>query len=322
MWAIAGGCMIQEHSFEQLMISDQGMLELAKIEDASDGGGTKNNAKNRDSHKFGGIWTLEKLDKLEKYLSAFTIALSKLNLQTVYIDAFAGTGTVDVTIKGGISTILGSARRSLMIKVPFHEYYFIDTSKKKCDALENLKAEFPDKKITIVRDDCNEFLKSFCSSFDKLKKRGVVFLDPFGASVNWATLKCIAETHSLDLWYLFPIQAVNRLAHLSADLPNENRKILDGLFGTSEWYDEFYGVSSQLATDGSPGTLEKKMSTDDIKAFIVRRLKEVFAFVAPNPRLLVNSKGSPLFLFCFAVSNPSTKAIERASGIARHILEH
>ena len=41
---------------------------------------------------FGGNWTDEKLTIIEKYLSAYTLALQNLPLRKVYIDAFAGDG--------------------------------------------------------------------------------------------------------------------------------------------------------------------------------------------------------------------------------------
>ena len=44
--------------------------------------------------------------------------------------------------------------------------------------------------------------------------------------------------------------------------------------------------------------------------------------VADNPRLLYNSKMTPLFLFCFAVSNPNPKAYGLAKKVAEdHILK-
>ena len=51
---------------------------------------------NRLEHEFGGPWTAKKLETVKKYLSAYT-TIFKNNLraqyfQTIYVDAFAGTG--------------------------------------------------------------------------------------------------------------------------------------------------------------------------------------------------------------------------------------
>ncbi len=42
--------------------------------------------------KFGGDWTIEKLDIFSSYLDAYLIALKNSKFKKVYIDAFAGTG--------------------------------------------------------------------------------------------------------------------------------------------------------------------------------------------------------------------------------------
>ncbi len=49
-------------------------------------------------HEFGGAWTEEKLVRLRKYLEAYMIIFHKNEkaqfLNTVYVDAFAGTGYI------------------------------------------------------------------------------------------------------------------------------------------------------------------------------------------------------------------------------------
>jgi hypothetical protein len=44
------------------------------------------------THHFGGSWTDEKLERLARYLTAYTTALKNQRFQKIYIDAFAGTG--------------------------------------------------------------------------------------------------------------------------------------------------------------------------------------------------------------------------------------
>ena len=48
----------------------------------------------------------------------------------------------------------------------------------------------------------------------------------------------------------------------------------------------------------------KRANSDGIGRFFVERLEQVFAGVSKNPLPLRNSKGVPLFLLCFAASNP------------------
>ena len=47
-------------------------------------------------HEFGGDWTTDKLERVRKYLQAYTVIFNRnpraKKLHTIYVDAFAGTG--------------------------------------------------------------------------------------------------------------------------------------------------------------------------------------------------------------------------------------
>ena len=49
---------------------------------------------------YGGEWTHQKLDILEDYLNAYTTALKNQHFRLLYIDAFAGTGYVELHGRG------------------------------------------------------------------------------------------------------------------------------------------------------------------------------------------------------------------------------
>ena len=49
--------------------------------------------------RFGGPWTIEKLDILEAYLDRYTTALKGQAFDLIYIDAFAGTGQVELHVE-------------------------------------------------------------------------------------------------------------------------------------------------------------------------------------------------------------------------------
>ena len=63
----------------------------------------------------------------------------------------------------------------------------------------------------------------------------------------------------------------------------------------------------------------KTAGMEAIGKYFSRRLNTVFAGVAPNPYTLLNNKGCPLFLLCFAVGNPN--AVNTAPRIAQHVLD-
>ena len=47
--------------------------------------------------RFGGDWTKDKLDMVERYLNAYTTALKKKDyFRLMYIDAFAGSGIINL----------------------------------------------------------------------------------------------------------------------------------------------------------------------------------------------------------------------------------
>jgi len=183
-------------------------------------------AKETQQRLFGGSWTQEKLELLSKYLHAYTTIFTKnpqaLFFETTYVDAFAGTGTLvapDWPLAGlfpqlqeGVEDYQkGSARGALEVEPQFDHYIFVEKDKKRFNELLQIKADFATRDIGVKNEDANVFLRRWCSELDTSKSRAVVFLDPFGANVQWATIKLIAATRAIDLWLLFPIFAVNRM---------------------------------------------------------------------------------------------------------------
>ena len=89
----------------------------------------------------------------------------------------------------------------------FHRYVFIDSKASHIGALRKVvDREFLDLKerCELVQEDANVWLQRWCSSEDWRSHRAVVFLDPYGMSVEWKTIEAIANTKAIDLWVLFP----------------------------------------------------------------------------------------------------------------------
>lgn len=289
-------------------------------------------------HRFGGDWTIEKLTILGGYLSAYTTALKKQRFRTGYIDAFAGSGyrAPSSELVEGQTTLFadselaepeskrwldGSARIALNATPRFDKYIFIERSRRRCDELERLKQEFPPlaNDIDVRQADANEAIREI-STKNWSRHRAVLFLDPYGMQVEWTTIVSIAKTQAIDMFLLFPLGiGVNRLLTRNADIPEGWRRRLDLLLGTSDWYDEFYWFEpEQTLFDEAPSERVVKASTATIGRYFNDRLKTVFAAVAPEPRVLKNKTGCPLYLLCFAAGNPKGAAI--AVSIANHLL--
>ena len=90
---------------------------------------------------------------------------------------------------------------ALEIENPFTHYVFIDNHPARLDDLAGLRDEFgASRQIEILSGDANEELEQLLSrGIDWRRRRGVVFLDPFGMQVRWTTIEGLARTKGLEV---------------------------------------------------------------------------------------------------------------------------
>jgi len=112
---------------------------------------------------------------------------------------------------------------------------------------------------------------------------------------------------------------VNRLLTRSGKIPPSWRRRLDLLLGTTDWYDAFYKVEHEPSLFDEPEKRVVKATMETIGRYFTNRLQTIFAGVAPQPKVLLNSANCPLYLFCFAVANQKGAPI--ALKIATHLLQ-
>jgi len=199
----------------------------------------------------------------------------------------------------------GSAKRALEIDPAFDKYVFIEKSAAKCHELRVLAEDFADRYIEIVNEDANSALLKWCKRFDSNRERAVVFLDPFGASVEWNVIRALGKTRAVDLWILFPYSAINRMLMKKQRPHGAWANRLTKVLGTTDWQQAFYSDRSfQLSLNPAQQLEEFYKSADDRKIidFVASRLKQEFAAVG-KPRPLYNSRGSLLFVLFFAAGN-------------------
>ncbi len=219
--------------------------------------------------------------------------------------------------------IAGSARIALSSKLQFDKYYFIEADSDKADALQKMvDTEFISvkSKVTIYARDANTELSKICNSICWKYNRALLFLDPYATQVAWTTLETVAKTEAIDIWYLFPFQALQRLLRKDGQMDSTWVECIDRLLGDHGWQAEFYKEDPQLNFFGITSKV-KDINTEGLKEYIIRRLKKIFPAVAPKPRIFRNTKQSPIFLFCFAVASKNTTAQQLALKIANHILK-
>lgn len=241
-------------------------------------------AKKTQQQLFGGPWTQDKLERLQKYLAAYT-KIFKRNprasyFEISYIDAFAGTGymaTPEVPagyffpelLEGVEEYQKGSVRRALEVEPSFDHYIFVERDKKCFQELANITKEFADRDIRLSNEDANVFLQRWCKTLDTRRNRAVVFLDPFGANVSWKTIQAIASTQAIDVWILFPL-LINRMLDRDQKPREAWAKRLTDIFGTPEWEREFYTTQKLTGLfDFAENTelINKTADTDKIANF-------------------------------------------------------
>jgi three-Cys-motif partner protein len=269
---------------------------------------------------FGGAHTKRKLVKLEAYLDRYTTALKNQNFRLIYFDAFAGTG--DIPQAGNEtplfradeyrSFIVGSAERALKIPIKFDEYIFVEHSLKKVDRLSNLPDRYPSlrDRIRILRGDGNAEVQEFCSRQNWRKCRAVVFLDPFGNQVEWSTIKAIASTEAIDLWYLFPAGlGVHRQIGRDGTVHHTHEASLNRLLGTTDWKFTFIEERSRSDLFGRVQNITTKIATpESITRYMIQRMKPIFRGGVLDRWLPLGSNGVHMYSLIFAWANPSEKA--------------
>jgi three-Cys-motif partner protein len=286
---------------------------------------------------FGGDWTQEKLDRLEKYLPAYTTIFKGRAYKYAYIDAFAGPGYrarerkqaapiqdlwgEDLDERGRRFTE-GSAIVAMRSEPPFKSYIFIERDASALAKLEDVLRESFPQRISLAKfklGDANVVPKELCTR-DWSKHRALLFLDPYGMEVEWSTMEAISRTEAIDVWILFPAGlGVNRQLPLDGNVSEWARTTLTRLFGTSDWYDRFYEKHATHDMFGGTDRVQKIVSSDDIVAFYRERLEAIFPHVASNPLVLCNSNNAPMFALFFAAANPKYGAT--AVKIAQDVLQ-
>lgn len=283
----------------------------------------------RVAHRFGGVWTEIKLRALTEYLHFYQNALKNMNFETWYVDAFAGTGDRHAEMTAGgilegkpiehVERILdGSARKALNIKPPFSHYVFVELHRGRADVLRGLRTEFASD-ISVLPGEANEALRGLFSSSPwsdgptRSRQRGVVFLDPYGMSVEWATLEALAK-HKVDVWYLFPRKAVvQQLARDIRGVDEGKRRKLREIFGTDDWEQRLYDARPTqrgLFDQASEPTKDRIATAAQISAFARERLRTLFVYVSEPLPLIV--RGSEFFdLYCLSNNGPAVSLISK-----------
>ena len=287
--------------------------------------------------QWGGPWTEIKLDVLRRYLSSWASVLKHQDWCTkIYIDAFAGTGSRFE--EGGADQLellpdrydadwaQGSARIALQVEPRFDKLHFIEANRSRIDILrENLASRFPGRsgQMHFHPGDANEELVRLCRSTDWKRSRAVLFLDPYGMQVEWETIRVVAQTSAIDLWYLVPTAiGFGRTAVRSGLIPEKWRERMTRTLGTSDWEQDWYepDPNPRLFPDMEARRI-RTADLDAIERLFINRLKLAFDNRVAERVLRLGPPGRTLYSLVFACANPSAKAYKKALNIANHLLK-
>lgn len=261
-----------------------------------------------------GPWAEHKLDVLGDYLKAYAIALSNQSFRLVYIDAFAGSGSEKMR---GSNIEVGSplyALEASRFSRGFDRYYFFEQDQGKIKELNALKRQFPQQKdkIHVQQGNANYLIRKLADTELRDRNiRGLAFLDPYGAHVEWATIEALANTTTMEIIINFPdYMAINRLIPKIGDVRESDRRQLDQYFGTGEWLDMVRKPELDLF-----GYVHKQSEVPMLLLDLYqRRLRKIFKFVGPQCRIR-NTRNAPLYLLLWAGHN------ERGATIASDVFQ-
>jgi three-Cys-motif partner protein len=135
-----------------------------------------------------GPWSRIKLDALEDYVSAFTIASART--RTLYLDLFAGAP--DNFARGTGEVILGSGHRALATDPPFDRVVLCELQPRTAARLEKaLRDAHPGRDLVVLAGDSNvempQYLRTLSTDW---RRYAAVFamVDQYSAEVTWDTL--------------------------------------------------------------------------------------------------------------------------------------
>jgi three-Cys-motif partner protein len=275
---------------------------------------------NSTAHRFGGAWTADKLEVLREYLGFYAQALKNQPFDLVYIDSFAGTGTCHIsTGAGGERIIDGSAKIALDCSPGFHRFHFIEPKRTHAAALRELIDTHPNgSRATLGTRSAADLLPYVLMGEDWKRRRGVLFLDPYGLQCSWSMIQQVANTRALDVFFLVSLSGLFRQAAVDAkDIDRGKAAALTRFLGTDEWRSALYTREQSDFFDDPLVT--RAPGYEGMLQFTTKRLNEAFPYVA-DPLLLGKPKGPPMFALYFAVANPSGPAIALAKRVSSEIL--
>jgi three-Cys-motif partner protein len=279
-----------------------------------------------------------KQDIVVNYLQAYASALRNQRFHLSYIDAFCGSGkrlprsaasspTNDLfSSPEDHAPRPSTAIQALHVEPPFDRYVFGDKNGRHLAQLRGLVEDLlaarsgtpPD--VQYRQGDANALVTQECAWLRGARnRRAVMFLDPFGMQVDWATLEAIKMSGVIDLWLLVPTaMGVTRLLPWTRSPRPEWLACLDRFLGDPGWRSALGYSGADLLGDE---TVRRTVELGRIETFILARLRTLFGQGLHQTSLPLDARGRPAYLLVFACTSSNPRAIAVAHRIAGHLLD-
>lgn len=258
-----------------------------------------------------GLWSEIKLEIIEKYGKAYTLAFKNTSLKKYYIDGFCGAGAHKSKATG--ETIEGSPSRALKIVPPFDGYYLIDMNGKKTAYL-NQAAGGRDN-VHIITADSNEYLRTELLPQINYTKynRALCLLDPYGLHLDWCVIRAAGQSKAIDMVLNFPVMDMNRNAiwHKPEKASPAGIARMNFFWGDESWRTAAYAPNPQGSLFGDVDIL-KQSNEAIVEAFRDRLRKEAGFKHVLEALPMRNSTGAVVYYLMFASPNDTGNKIMTA----------
>lgn len=250
-------------------------------------------------------WSTIKLELLGKYLHADSTIMRAQKRRGwlrsyFYVDAFSGVGRYrDPDLQTFVD---GSPLVALGCEPPFDEYYFIELMAGRLRDLEHrVREDYPNHRVHFIRGDANAALRERIPN-RRRDERGLVFLDPYGLQVDFATLQHLATQKMFDVFVNFSVMGVARNLKTKQSPDARTTDLLTRVMGDADLINEAYVMQTSFF-DGPVGR-RRRLRARDLAIRYSESVKRLFGF-GSEPVLIRNSKRAPLYAVFLASHNQS-----------------
>lgn len=241
-----------------------------------------------------GLWAMEKLKYLEKYMDIFSTGM-KNRWKTNFLDLMSGPGLC-VTDEG--EEFRGSPLLALATKTPFSKVVLVEHEPALAEALK-LRVATSTRRETVIHltGNCND--KALIADIRKILPSDsltLTFVDMLGLDVSLDTLARLTDGRRMDLAITFQIGDLKRNVGGALKNPREGRRF-DEFFGTEDWRETVWAHRS----GNMPGQDLATAFTD----FYEERLKTLgYPHVTRSLDVMKNSKNVHLYRLLLASRHP------------------